>query len=302
MKHRTYMIPSVLAALTLLAVCTGCGSKTGESEAEESVTTAAAEDSESAETTAAAADESEGAEDSASEDSAADPDKEQKDSKDKEQNQDSESDTEQDASGNAENNGDTPSAQNDTPAGTSAGDNHSGNDGGRQSTTAAQADQQGGNAQQQDDSYAVGSSPTVGIGSITAKAGDKGVKVPVMFWNNPGYATSGIKINYDPALTLSRKEDDPDNLKYENGPAAEGLMGMVSCNEARNLVGFASFGNGNCTASGAIFYFYVDIPENAQPGTVYLFTVEVDSLASADGTNVQTINAETVGGEIRIEG
>ena len=293
MKQHTYKITAMMAALLLM--CSGCGKPTtaedsGSSGAETTVS-ADAQTTDSADGTSGSADETTAAGDAA-ETKAADPaqtDAEGTSVSDAETPADANS---QQGNGNAE----TPQQGGQTAPSGEAGTQQN-----VQNTTPPQNNGSGGQQQEPaaqtggDTGYEVGSEPTIGVGKITAHPGEKNVAVSVQFWNNPGFLTSGIQLFHDPAI---RPVMDNDKLRYTLGEAADGLTAICSYGAEQRIVGFASFGTADSTKDGALYTCYFDIPDDAEPGTVYTFTTAIVSMNDIGSNPVTPV---TMGGEIRIE-
>ncbi len=173
---------------------------------------------------------------------------------------------------------DTPAqAQNDTPAPA-------------QNDTPAPADNS-------DDKYKVGSEPTLSIGVVTAKPGQKNVPVSLKMSNNPGYAAGGIRVVYDPALT-PKYDPDTEEAVSDTGTAAGSALTYCTVSLENHNVAIGILGRENCTADGILFTCYFDVPADAKPGTVYTLKTELDKLTD---TNSASVNVKLIGGEIQIQ-
>lgn len=293
MKQHSYMIAACLAALVLLP-CTGCGKTTPDTSESSASVTESAPDDPAAETTAPAAEDSgsdqksgDKSSDSSDTDSATD-NKKQNDSSSSQDDTSSSDSSADDSSSGSE--GGAESSQDNTPGTTSRGNSDRRNN----TTTPDNGGNQGGQSGR-NNSYEVGSNPTIGIGQVTAAPGQKEVPVNICFWNNPGFSTSGFKLSYDPAL---KPKTNSDKLVYDLGPAANNLTALCSFSENNHLIGFASFGMEDNAESGTVFTVYFDIPDDAEPGSVYGFSIEIRDLLNLENAE---ISAETIGGEILIE-
>ncbi|MBR4200686.1 MAG: hypothetical protein IKQ91_05360 [Oscillospiraceae bacterium] len=147
-----------------------------------------------------------------------------------------------------------------------------------------------------------GTDPTIAVASITAKAGDRKVPVNIEFRNNPGYCGGGLQIGYDPALTPYTTGIEPGmeipDAEYKPGPAADGFLTSCMVGEQVHLIAFGCMGTEDNTSSGTIFTCYVDVPEDAESGTQYKFTVNIDSLTSSESSK---IDCKTEDGILTVE-
>ena len=146
--------------------------------------------------------------------------------------------------------------------------------------------------------FVVGSGLTVGVGSVHARAGQKAVPVTFRIWNNPGFSMGGFKISYDPALVPLLAGTNDIDAKFDLSPSISGATAYGAINFNTRAVAVGIFNPENLTAEGALFTVYFDIPENAQPGTVYALKVEADSITDAQANMLDFTNLD---GEIRID-
>ena len=147
------------------------------------------------------------------------------------------------------------------------------------------------------DPYKVGSEPTLSIGVVKAKPGQKNVPVSVKVTHNPGFAVGGIRVIYDAALTPKYDPETEEGVS-DPGPAAGKAMTYCAVGPENRIVAFGILGSSDCTADGIIFTCYFDVPDNASSGSVYKLETGVERLVNA---NSDPIDFKLVGGEIRIE-
>ena len=166
-----------------------------------------------------------------------------------------------------------------------------------QNDTPAQAQNETPAADNHGNSYEVGSEPTLSIGVVNAKAGQKNVPVSVKMTNNPGYAAGGIRVVYDPALT-PKYDPDTEEAVSDTGTAAGSALTYCTVSLENKNVAIGILGKENCTEDGILFTCYFDVPADAKSGTVYLLKTEMDKLVTAEG---QSVNVKLIGGEIRIQ-
>lgn len=209
-------------------------------------------------------------------------------------NSDSGSDSDADASQNAE--GADSDDANRTEASDSAEPDASQ---GNAESSKPDAPEQSSKTEPGDDAdYEVGTAPTVGIGRVTAKPGQREVAVDLQFWNNPGYTTCGIQIFYDPALQPRLKSGDEKMVDIGKGDASDDLMAVCITDDGIPILAFGTVGTENNDTSGTMCTLYFTLPENAASGTVYLFSIAIDSMINE---NSHELDVETINGEICIE-
>lgn len=146
------------------------------------------------------------------------------------------------------------------------------------------------------DPYAVGSEPTISIGVVHAKPGQKDVPVEVKMTNNPGYAAGGIKVFYDPALTP--KVDEEGAGVSEDGPAVGKAATYCAVNPDKHIVAFGLLGAENSKEDGTVFTCFFDLPDDAKSGSVYSLKTGLDAIRTATGADVPF---QLVDGEIRVD-
>ena len=146
------------------------------------------------------------------------------------------------------------------------------------------------------DPYAVGSEPTISIGVVHAKPGQKDVPVEVKMTNNPGYAAGGIKVFYDPALTP--KVDEEGAGVSEDGPAVGKAATYCAVNPDKHIVAFGLLGAENSKEDGTVFTCFFDLPDDAKSGSVYSLKTGIDAMRSAAGAD---LDITLVDGEIRVD-
>lgn len=148
----------------------------------------------------------------------------------------------------------------------------------------------------------IGSDLTIGVGQITAHAGDKAVPVSVQIWNNPGYAVCGIQLYYDSKLKPVTEQTDNQFTdlaggKSDLGNAANGFMKSCLVNEDEHMIAFGGMSGENSMEDGTIFTVYFDIPEDAPAGQSFSLVTAIDSFNNLDKT---PLNPKTVEGAIVI--
>ena len=146
------------------------------------------------------------------------------------------------------------------------------------------------------DSYTVGSEPTISIGVVHAKPGQKNVPVEVKLSNNPGFSVGGIQVFYDPALTPKINEDGTG--VSEDGPAVGKLATYCAVNTEKRIVAFGLLGAENSKENGTVFTCYFDLPDDAKSGSVYSLKTGIDAMRSAAGAD---LDIKLVDGEIRVD-
>lgn len=152
-------------------------------------------------------------------------------------------------------------------------------------------------ASNSDDAYKVGSEPSLSIGVVHAKAGQKSVPVTVKVSNNPGFAAGGVRVVYDSALKPKYNPETYEGVS-DTGAAAGSALTYCSVAPENNIVAFGILGQKNSDTDGNLFTCYFDIPENATSGKVYKLYTEVESLNDIDS---QPVTMKLIGGEIRID-
>lgn len=164
---------------------------------------------------------------------------------------------------------------------------------------AAQDAQQQDNASAADsgDSYKIGSEPSLSIGVVHAKAGQKSVPVTVKINHNPGFCAGGIRVYYDEAI---KPQYDPESFQgvSDKGIAVGSAMSYCSVAPENLIVAFGILGQEDSKEDGPVFTCYFDIPDNAPSGKVYKLKTELAELKNSDSQNVEL---KMIGGEIRID-
>ena len=147
------------------------------------------------------------------------------------------------------------------------------------------------------ESYEIGSEPTLSIGVIHAKAGQKSVPVSVKMSNNPGFAAGGIRIIYDAGI-FPKYDPETNEGVSDPGPAVGSALTYCSVAADNRIVAYGVLGSKDCDEDGAVFTCYFDIPDNAPSGKVYKLRTEIEELNDAEA---QRVDVKLVGGEIRID-
>ncbi|GEM_PF-3253264 len=142
----------------------------------------------------------------------------------------------------------------------------------------------------------------VAVDSISAKAGDT-VEVPVRVTKQPGLATLGVYVAYDPALTLDQAKTAASDAKELFQAAGAG----VTINADGNPVMYSSVTPEDAPSAAAakLFSLYVTIPANAAAGTKFNIAPVYTGNASVEGAFDALYNQLTVGfvgGVITVEG
>lgn len=201
-----------------------------------------------------------------------------------------------------------------TPSGNQSAGNNSGNaspaqnaddpgtpsqQGGGEDTPAAQQDNP--QAADSEDAYKIGSEPTLSIGVIKAKAGQKSVPVSIKVSNNPGYSFCGVRLIYDKKLIPQADYEADSNGNtpvYDVGPAAGRAMTECVLAPENRIVAFGMISKDECTADGILFTAYFDIPADAASGTVYKLESGVERIVNGES---EMLDFKLLGGEIRIQ-
>lgn len=193
-------------------------------------------------------------------------------------------------SGNAASAQDSPAAQNnDAPAQNASGNGQSAQETPKQDTPAA-ADT--------GDSYKIGSEPSLSIGVVHAKAGQKSVPVTVKINNNPGFCAGGIRVIYDPAVTPQYDPDSFQGISDKGTAIISSTLTYCSVAPENLIVAYGILGQEDSSEDGNLFTCYFNMPEDAPSGKVYKLQTELAELKNANGDSV---NLKMIGGEIRID-
>ena len=146
-----------------------------------------------------------------------------------------------------------------------------------------------------------GNTMAICVESITAHAGDKHVPVRLFIQNNTGFASNGIRIIYDPRLTVNTSKDKP---VFAQNVSTEDLFITGFMNENERITGFGMLAMTSpefvFTANGTLLTFYVDIPDNAAAGDVYKLDTRLEDICDIHSETILTLC--TVNGSIRIVG
>ena len=123
----------------------------------------------------------------------------------------------------------------------------------------------------------------ISLGNVEAHAGATAV-IPIKIKQNPGFATCGIRVIYDTAVTPKTNLFGTPN--YELGRIGQGLSPTVYLNKSEHMIGFQAAKSIDCTGDGTIFTLPFVIPTNAVAGDTYNFIVQVDYMNDAASTNL----------------
>lgn len=128
----------------------------------------------------------------------------------------------------------------------------------------------------------VDNGPLLSIGNTTAKAGEIAEVIVSVEGADLNWSNSGIHLTYPEELKCVYQEGDDRLLEYEVGEASEFNVGVVAMewkkenNPPEELVKqhlgtmfFTVMFTGNDGQDGEIIKLYLQIPEDAQSGTVY---------------------------------
>lgn len=118
---------------------------------------------------------------------------------------------------------------------------------------------------------------------------EKNYIVPFSFSleNNVGYAACGIQMLYDnTVLDVVADPEDDTMSAYEEGPAAKGLTQVVTRNAAKGLVGYATQGTKNNSASGVVITVNFILPTTAKAGDKYEIKMNVVQFANKESQDV----------------
>ena len=121
-------------------------------------------------------------------------------------------------------------------------------------------------------------------GRYECKAGDI-IDFPVYLYNNTGYANAGIRFVYDAALTPLIYAGDNSvrgNSPLKAGVAVDSLTPYGIWNPEYFNVSIGTSSWENETDSGLMLTIRLQVPSDAEPGTVYPMKIEVDKLLDRD--------------------
>ena len=104
--------------------------------------------------------------------------------------------------------------------------------------------------------------------NVTGYAGES-VMVSVEIPQNTGFTSFSLAIDYPPESSPEMREDDSDEIKRKKGEAAEDLLLNFGCNLNDHIIGVSGLSVDPCQQSGTLFHFWLTIPEDAKPETVY---------------------------------
>lgn len=134
-------------------------------------------------------------------------------------------------------------------------------------------------------------------GTIEAVPGEV-VKYPVYIANNveSGFTASGVRLFYAEQLTPCTTKNDK-LIVDRNCTAGDDIVKSFSLNEEERIIGLGTMGSEGEKDNGILYTVNVKVPEDAQPGDVFLMTLEVDKLTDA---NVTSLDYATIDGCIYI--
>lgn len=127
---------------------------------------------------------------------------------------------------------------------------------------------------------------TIEIGSvkISKKYVGEEISVPVIIYNNPGFAATGIKYTFDSRMKFSSIRGYL--IKNPEKSAGGNVVAVAS-----------SAGPENIKKDGVFYYLNFKLPEDAKAGDVYNILAEISCFYNADGKDVET---KIYGGDITV--
>lgn len=124
--------------------------------------------------------------------------------------------------------------------------------------------------------------PVLSINNTTAKAGEVAEVIVSVDGADLNWSNCGIHITYPDVLKCVYQDGDDKNLKYEVGKAAEYNTGMIAMEWKKEnappeelvkqhlgTAFFTTMFSGNRGQDGEIIKLYLEIPSDAESGTVY---------------------------------
>lgn len=124
--------------------------------------------------------------------------------------------------------------------------------------------------------------PVLSISNTTAKAGEIAEITVSVKGADHNWSNAGIHLTYPDVLKCVYEEDDDKNLKYSEGEAIEKRNGIVTrewkkengppeelAKQNLSVLFFTVMFKGNRGQDGEIIKLYLEIPEDAESGTVY---------------------------------
>ena len=118
----------------------------------------------------------------------------------------------------------------------------------------------------------------------TGYAGEQ-VMISVNIPQNTGFDSFGLGIHLPPELRPVMREDEPDEIERKKGETAEDLLLTFSYNSELNIVAVSAISAAKCRSCGNLIRFWVTIPEDAAPDTVYEITPVIDTCAVSTTKN-----------------
>lgn len=158
--------------------------------------------------------------------------------------------------------------------------------------------------------------PLLKISDSTARAGETAEVTLSVSNTHESWNTCGLHMTFPNELKCVHKSEDAQDIKFRLGDACEGSGGSIALEWEQNLPEeLTSQGLGSIFFTtiftengfdGDIVTFYFDVPQDAQPGTVYpigFYYLTNDIFKSVDGDDAYQLSAFTnwQGGTITVE-
>lgn len=118
-------------------------------------------------------------------------------------------------------------------------------------------------------------------GHISGLPGET-VMVSVNVPQNTGFNAFGLRVYIPPELKPVMQENG-EELKCKKGEVAEDMLFLYRYREEKSIVGFSGIAPDGCSLTGNLINFWVEIPADAEPNTVYEIRPEIDKCTEMYG-------------------
>lgn len=118
-------------------------------------------------------------------------------------------------------------------------------------------------------------------GNVSGLPGET-VMVSVNVPQNTGFNAFGLRV-YVPRELKPVMQENGEDFKRKKGEVAEDILLSYSYQEDTSIVGFGAIAPDRCSLTGNLINFWVEIPADAEPNTVYEIRPEIDTCTEMYG-------------------
>lgn len=112
-------------------------------------------------------------------------------------------------------------------------------------------------------------------GNVSGLPGET-VMVSINMPQNTGFDSFGLRV-YVPRELKPVMQENGEDFKRKKGEVAEDILLSYGYQEDTSIVGFSGIALDGCSLTGNLINFWVEIPADAEPNTVYEIRPEIDA-------------------------